>query len=90
MIKITKNGQDREGWNIVHLRPTAAAYGEWKLFETRSLSRTLPRRIEPFACDAAFFAENLGIHWSGVTHIYSLSERPLDVYRILGLLVPKL
>ena len=33
----------------------------------------------PFACDAAFFGENLGIHWSGVTHIYSLSERPLDV-----------
>jgi hypothetical protein len=93
-IKIAENGHDREGWNIVHLRPPDAAYGEWKLLETRTNMQPPPRRIEPFAVpDAAFLGENLGYHWRVVNHSYRISEKPLetqDVYRILGLLVPRL
>jgi hypothetical protein len=78
-IKITENGHDREGWNIVHIRPRDAAYGEWKLFETRTDIRPPPKRIEPFAAtDAAFFGENLGYHWRPVLHSYQLSEKPLE------------
>jgi serine/threonine protein kinase len=94
-IKITENGEDREGWNIVQLRPADAAYGEWRLVETRTspLVRTPPRRFEPFAADPALLAENLAYHWKSAMHVYQLSEKRLemsDIYRILGLLVPKL
>lgn len=88
-IKITENGDDREGWNIVLLRPADAAYGEWKLIETRTspLVRTPPRSTEPFAADAALLGENLAYHWKKVMHSYHLSDKPLenpDILRILG------
>ena len=93
LIKITANGQDREGWNVANLRPPDQTYDGWKLFKTRTLHSSHPRKIEPFATDATLFGENLAIHWRGALHIYQLSEKPLevsDIYQIIDLLVPKI
>jgi hypothetical protein len=35
-IAVTENGGEREGWNVVQLRPADAAYGQWVLVETRT------------------------------------------------------
>jgi serine/threonine protein kinase len=92
-IKITENGRDREGWNIVQVRPADAAYGEWRLIETRTSPLVQrPQKIEPFAADAALLAENLAFHWKPTMHVYQLSDKQLersDIFRILGLLVSK-
>jgi len=90
-IKITENGEDREAWNIVQLRPANTAYGEWKLLKTHDLSSVRTQARKRFATDAALFGKNLAYHWQPAVHTYMLSEKALeanDVYQILGVLVP--
>lgn len=92
VIEIQEGGQDREGWNVVLVRPAESIYGEWLLVESR-LS-PLSRRIAPFepiATEANLLADNLANHWAPAMHVFNLVDKSLergDLIRILGVLIP--
>ena len=92
-IEITENGEDREGWNIVLVRPSDEMYGDWLLVETRVNPLTGRRtRFEPIATKAQLFADNLFCHWRPAMHSFVLKDKPLekvDVYQIFGVFIPK-
>jgi hypothetical protein len=93
-IEIKENGQDREGWNVVLVRPPDNLYGEWRLVETRVsglTGRSTP--YEPVATEAQLFADNLSCHWGHTMHIYNLTDKPLersDIVKILDVFIPRL
>ncbi len=92
-IRIAEKGEDREGWNIVLIRPSDNMYGDWRLVETRV--NPLARRraqFEPIATDAQLFADNLAHHWTPAMHSFVLKDRPLakgDVYQVFSVFIPK-
>ena len=91
-IEIRENGEDREGWNLVLVRPPESLYGEWRIVETR-VSALVGRRFrfEPAATEARLLADNLACHWAPAMHVYQLTDKPLertDIVKILGVLVP--
>jgi hypothetical protein len=93
-IEIRESGEDREGWNVVLVRPSDSLYGGWQLVETR-LSPLTGRgtRYEPIATNAQLFADNLACHWSPSMHTYQLTDKDLqkaDIVRILGVFIPKI
>ncbi len=87
-----QDGDDREGWNVVLVRPEGSSYGEWLLIETRLSAISSKRaRFEPFAVDAGLLAENLAYHWDNAMHIFILSEKELDkedLFRMFNVLIP--
>jgi eukaryotic-like serine/threonine-protein kinase len=90
-IEITENGEDREGWNLVLIRPPDSLYGEWQLIETgvSALTRRATR-YEPVATEARLFADNLACHWMPAMHIYQLRDKRLerdDVVKIAGVFI---
>lgn len=93
-IEIKEHGQDREGWNLVLVRPPGDLYGEWRLVETRVsglTGRSTP--FEPVATEAQLFADNLACHWAPAMHVYNLTDKPLersDIVKILGVFIPPL
>jgi serine/threonine protein kinase len=92
VIEIQEHRQDREGWNVVLIRPPDSMYGEWRLVESRvsALSRR-STRYEPVATEAALFADNLACHWASVMHVFNLTDKSLereDLIRIFGIFVP--
>lgn len=92
-IEIKAGGEDRQGWNLVLVRPPESTDGEWRIVETRvsGLSGRLAR-FEPFATEAQLFADNLACHWSSAMHTFNLSDKPLDradLVKILNTFVPK-
>jgi hypothetical protein len=92
VIEIQGGGRDREGWNVVLVRPADSMYGEWLLVETRlsALSRrTTP--FEPVATEANLLADNLSCHWAPAMHVFNLAVKSLergDVIRIFGIFIP--
>ena len=47
-IVIKENGSDREGWNLVLVRPPESMYREWRIMETRlSVLTGRATRYEP-------------------------------------------
>ena len=87
-IEIREDGEDRQGWNLVLLRPPDANVGEWLIVET-DFSALVGRvaRYRPFATQARLFADNLACHWDNAMHVYVLSDTPVerdDIVRILG------
>jgi len=91
-MEIREGGEDRQGWNLVLVRPSDSAAGEWRIVETRlsGFSRGVAR-FEPFATEAQLFADNLACHWSSVMHTFNLSDKALersDVLRIVNTFVP--
>ena len=87
-IKIREHGEDRQGWNLVLLRPPDANVGEWLIVET-DFSALVGRvaRYRPFATQARLFTDNLACHWDNTVHVYVLRDKPLerdDIVRILG------
>jgi len=92
-IEIKDSGQDRQGWNLVLVRPPDSMYGQWRIAETQFSALT--GRIapyEPFATEARLFADNLACHWSPAIHIYVLKDKPLersDILNILQIFIPK-
>jgi hypothetical protein len=91
-IEIRESGEDREGWNVVLVRPLDSVYGGWQLVETR-LSTLTDRgtRYEPIATNAQLFADNLACHWSPSMHTYQLTDKDLqktDTVRILRVFIP--
>jgi len=91
-IEIRERGEDREGWNLVLVRPRGDLYGEWRIVETRIsalVARSMP--YQPFATQAALLADNLAYHWEHVMHAYVLADKPLeigDIHKILGFFIP--
>jgi hypothetical protein len=94
LIEIHESQADREGWNLVLLRPQSSAYGEWRIVETRvSAVARYGTQYEPIATDAQLFADNLACHWLPAMHVFNLTDKPLDrggIVRILGVFIPKL
>jgi serine/threonine protein kinase len=92
-IEIQEGGQDREGWNLVLVRPPESMYGEWRIVETKSSPLSGHRfRYEPSATEARLFADNLACHWMPAMHSFMLGDRPFqrsDVFNILGMFIPK-
>jgi len=91
-IEIQEGGEDRQGWNLVLVRPSVSAAGEWRIVETRvsGLSR-ITARFEPFATEAQLFADNLACHWSSAMHSFNLSDKALervDILKIVNTFVP--
>jgi hypothetical protein len=92
-IEIKEGGNDREGWNLVLVRPLESLYGEWRIVETRVsglTGRTTP--YEPVATNAALFADNLACHWAPAMHTFVLKDKPLersDILKILQIFIPK-
>ena len=90
-IEIQENGNDREGWNLVLVRPPESTYGEWRIVETRVSALTgRMARYEPIATEAALFADNLAHHWTPAMHTFKLIDKPLersDVLKILAVFV---
>ncbi len=92
-IEINENARDREGWNLVLVRPPEDLYGQWHLAETRvsALSRrSVP--FEPFATQAQLLADNLACHWSTIMHVFNLTDKPLersDIVKIFGVFIPR-
>jgi hypothetical protein len=91
-IEIRDMGQDREGWNLVLVRPPESVYGEWRIVETdiNPLMGKVARHV-PFATQAQLFADNLACHWGVGMHSYVLRDRELersDILRILHIFVP--
>ena len=87
-IEIRESGEDRQGWNLVLLRPPDADTGAWVIVET-DFSTLVARtaRYRPFATQARLFADNLACHWDHAMHVYVLRDKPLerdDIVRILG------
>jgi hypothetical protein len=92
-IEIREHREDREGWNVVLVRPPDDLYGRWRLVETR-VSPLTGRfaRYEPIATNAELFADSLACHWSPTTHTYQLTDKELqksDIVRILGAFIPQ-
>jgi hypothetical protein len=91
-IKIAQNGDDREGWNVVLMRPSDNMYGDWSLVETRVNPLTgRGTQFEPIATEAQLFSDNLAHHWTPAMHSYVLKDKPLersDVYRVFSTLIP--
>lgn len=92
VIEIQEHGQDREGWNVVLIRPPDSLYGEWRLVESRvsALSRR-STRYEPVATEAELLADNLACHWASAMHVFNLTDKSLereDLIRIFGIFVP--
>lgn len=92
-IEIKEDGQDREGWNLVIIRPPESMYGEWRIVETR-ISALVPRSMqyEPFATEARLFADNLACHLDRVMHVYMLTDKALerdDILKIFDVFIPK-
>jgi hypothetical protein len=93
-IEIKEHRQDREGWNLVLVRPPEDLYGEWRLVETRVsglTGRSTP--FEPVATEAQLFADNLANHWAPRMHVYNLTDQPLersDIVKIFGVFIPPL
>jgi serine/threonine protein kinase len=92
-IEIHERGEDREGWNVVLVRPPDDLYGRWRLVETRVSPLTArSTRYEPVATKAQLFADNLSCHWSPSMHTYQLTDKDLergDIVRILGIFIPQ-
>jgi serine/threonine protein kinase len=92
LIEIKEHGADREGWNIVLVRPPQSPYGEWRLVESRMSPFTGHRtRYEPVATEAQLFADNLACHWMPATHTWVLQDKPLernDIVKMLGIFIP--
>jgi hypothetical protein len=92
-IEIRESGEDREGWNIVLVRPPGEIYGEWRLVETRVSALTgRMTRYEPIATNAQLFADNLACHWTPAMHTFQLTDRVLeraDIVKIFDIFVPK-
>lgn len=92
-IEIQESGQDREGWNLVLVRPPTSTYGEWLIVETRASGLTGHRfSYEPAATAARLFADNLACHWMPAMHIFNLKDKRLernDVLNILDAFIPK-
>ena len=91
-IEIKEKGEDREGWNLVLIRPPGSMYGEWWIVETR-ISPISGRRTpyEPIATEERLFAKNLGYHWSPGMHTFVLTDKPLerdDILQILNIFIP--
>jgi serine/threonine-protein kinase len=93
LIEIKEHHQDREGWNLVLVRPPEDLYGEWRLVETRlSAFSGRSTRFEPFATEAQLFADNLANHWATVMHVFNLTDKPLeraDIVRVLDVFIPR-
>lgn len=91
-LEIQEDGADREGWNLVLVRPADSMYGEWRIVETRANALTGRRfRYEPAATEARFLADNLACHWMPAMHSFVLSDKTLqrdDIVKILGILIP--
>lgn len=92
-IEIKEGGEDRQGWNLVLVRPADSTEGEWRIVETKvsGLSGRVAR-FEPFATEAQLFADNLACHWSPAMHSFNLSDKRLertDILKIMNTLVPK-
>lgn len=92
-IEIKEHHEDREGWNLVLVRPPEDLYGEWRLVETRVSGLTgRTTRFEPVATEAQLFADNLACHWSTTMHVYNLTDKPLersDIVKILDVFIPR-
>jgi len=91
-VEIAENGEDREGWNIVLVRPADAMYGDWRLVETRANPLKGRTQFEPIATEAQLFADNLACHWQPVMHSFILKDKPLeksDVYQVFSVFIPK-
>ena len=92
-IEVQENGDDREGWNVVLVRPPESPYGEWRIVETRVSALTgRITRYEPIATEATLFADNLANHWTPAVHIYTLNDKLLergDVFKVLAVFVPQ-
>lgn len=88
IIEIQENGQDREGWNVVLVRPEESLYGEWILIETEVSPLTgRATRYSPVATEAQLLADNLSSHWGRAMHTWQLKDRKLtrdDVVKIFG------
>ena len=92
-IEISEENQDREGWNLVLVRPPDSTYGEWRIVETR-VSALVPRRApyQPFATKASLFSDNLACHWMRCMYTFELKDKPLeraDVMEILDRFIPQ-
>ncbi len=86
-IEIQENGEDREGWNVVLVRPPDSLYGQWILVETDVSALTgRSARYKPFATQAKLFADNLSCHWAPAMHVYSLRDKPFERVDILKIL----
>lgn len=84
-IKISQNGEDREGWNVALLRASEEPYGDWHLIETRVHPLVGRSKFEPIATEARLLADNLSCHWRNVTNKFVLRDKLLekkDVYNI--------
>ena len=90
-IEIREGGEDRQGWNLVLVRPDDGV-GEWRIVETRVSALTgRVARFEPFATEAQLLADNLACHWSSAMHVYTLTDKPLEraeLLKILNVFVP--
>lgn len=93
LIEIREGGE-KEGWNLVLVRPADDLYGEWRIVETRVSPLTgRISRYEPVATQARLFADNLAYHWMPTMHTFQLKDKPLeksDVLRIFGVFIPKI
>lgn len=92
ILEVRQDGADREGWNVVLVRPPETMYGEWRLVESRAsaLSR-MGAAYEPFATEAQLLADNLSCHWAPAMHTFVLNEKILersDIEKIFGVFIP--
>lgn len=92
-IEIKENGEDREGWNLVLVRPPESIYGEWRIVESRvSALAGRATRYEPVATEARLLADNLACHWMTAMHSWVLNDKVLerdDILKILKVFVPR-
>jgi serine/threonine protein kinase len=79
VIEIKERGHDRQGWNVILVRPPESMYGEWRLVETRhsAVSKVTPG-FEPFATEATLLADNLACHWEQARYPFTLTDKVLD------------
>ena len=91
-IFIKENGENREGWNVVLIRPNNESYGEWILIESDiSVLTGKSLKYPPAATDKNLLSENLAYHWMNTMHIWTLKDKVLestDIEHILNKFIP--
>src|SRR5579872_402868 len=92
-VEIQEEGQQREGWNIVLVRPPESMFGRWLIVETRE-TRFLGLRPyhEPFAVGPEALGLNLSCHWDAKADPVKVTDKLLvrnDLVKIFRVFITK-
>lgn len=91
-LKIIEPGQERDGWNIMVMRPPESMYGEWYLIDTEELTyHVTATKYSSIATDLKSFRINLSNHFQRIMNSFKLKRKKLEtehIYKIIEFFIP--